>query len=543
MMAIAFYTLQSDGQATKSVSGNISSEWWTSAPQTNIGSFYQVRATITDNRVTTGTINGIFDTWVTISQNLTWSVDSVTTFEGIVVTFQLRKLLETAILDTATITIGRLLIPVQQQFVWLMGEGDLNRYRYFSASRAVLSSAISLMPGDTISFTWISSANTGNGDYILSSSLAAPNQSFIRSNGTSIFEIQGFTVTVDGVPKINGEAIPSSTVSIERFAFVCTATVATDIQFFNSDNVVTPNSRGQNPIYNLVINNGTVFSFPMQTFGATFDADTGGSGITIQFTDTFNSIRWRNQPFLDSTGISNISLAPSDTFVGPTKINTQQPSFLVDASGFSLNYGTDSEQFNQRFISIAYQNGFTIEGAVKIDVISSGGGASTNGRGGSFIEALSGTERLWTLRFDNYANSAVEDVVPCFTLLNSNEAYRNPSDYNAGNYTLDLRGATPLVLGNIYHIMATIRPSNNTAEIWINGTSVAAGNIPPSWYGTLGVDSVLDGSRDTLVNVGAAYINLARRRCSTTIQNVQIHLQEADDALAAQQASLVNFTT
>ena len=75
-MTTATYTLTKNGLA-KGNDTVINGEWWSRSPVEvpNVGLAYEARATLIDN--TGATLTGIFDNWLVIANDLSWSAESV----------------------------------------------------------------------------------------------------------------------------------------------------------------------------------------------------------------------------------------------------------------------------------------------------------------------------------------------------------------------------------------------------------------------------------------------------------------------------------
>lgn len=100
--AEARYQLQSSGQARKytSTSGyvNISNEWLVSGTSSE----FEVKATIVSGTVTSGTIGS----WEVLSSDREWTRDrNVIGSVTVVLTIEIRRASDGAILDTATVTL------------------------------------------------------------------------------------------------------------------------------------------------------------------------------------------------------------------------------------------------------------------------------------------------------------------------------------------------------------------------------------------------------------------------------------------------------
>lgn len=106
-MGLATYTLSTNGQSTSNSGGDISDEWWTLTPEAGIGNSHMVQATIVLNQADpTSTIAGIFDQFVALSSNQTWSLDSSVQTDGISIFIQIINAFTGKVEDSATIELG-----------------------------------------------------------------------------------------------------------------------------------------------------------------------------------------------------------------------------------------------------------------------------------------------------------------------------------------------------------------------------------------------------------------------------------------------------
>lgn len=106
-MGLATYTLSADGQATSNTGGDILAEWWTLTPEVNVGAGYQVQASISQDETNPGSvIGGVFEQWVSLSEGRTWSLDSPTLSDGVLILIRIRDAFTREIKDSATIELG-----------------------------------------------------------------------------------------------------------------------------------------------------------------------------------------------------------------------------------------------------------------------------------------------------------------------------------------------------------------------------------------------------------------------------------------------------
>ena len=221
-----------------------------------------------------------------------------------------------------------------------------------------------------------------------------------------------------------------------------------------------------------------------------------------------------------------------------------QTSLRVDNSGNAIQYTADAHHIagpaDDEFI-FDYSAGFTIECAVRVDTLQT---TASFGSIGAALNSVDSPRNLWAMRFDNFDGDAA--VRPCFVL--TRDQYESPADYAGFRFIYgESRGPAALILGDTYHLLATIRPSNNTFEFWVNGSSQGSTALPALWHDDDGGDSVFGplfipttvlcvGASDQLGGFGGDGDG------STTLDNVKIHLLEADDAFAKGQAAAIDYT-
>lgn len=223
-------------------------------------------------------------------------------------------------------------------------------------------------------------------------------------------------------------------------------------------------------------------------------------------------------------------------------VEYQKPSLRFDGTGKTIRFPGSSNIYADITLPLVYQDGITIEAIVKTDSTAKGLSFDvTKGRvaAGLYSNSNISNDSLWTLRFDNFNNSSVDETTPTFGLLKRATIYSLPTNYATG-LEAEVRGNSPIALGSTHHILATIRPSDNTIELWVDGVSLGTDAIPIAWYGT-GADNVLDGSKSSLFRFGDPYLNGQFKAIDATYDEVKIHLLEADQAFADKQFSLAKI--
>jgi len=233
---------------------------------------------------------------------------------------------------------------------------------------------------------------------------------------------------------------------------------------------------------------------------------------------------------VQSTGV----LVPDPAFL-PTY---SQTSLRKDLTGTSVDFD-NANGVTIGSVSIPYSSGFTIEIMVTPETLSSSNGSLS---GGVESNTNSAVNSVFVMRFDNFDGGS---VVPTFSLLKRNSLYSNTTSHV--NNVAEVRSTTAVILGNTYHLLATIRPSNGTIEFWVNGISIGTDNITSAstWFSPNGQGNsgdLLDGILATRFSLGNCYLNGAFRSTESTKDDLRVHLLEADDQFAYDQASFANYT-
>jgi hypothetical protein len=539
-MTIVSYTLDNNGIASTSEGGIISGQWWSQSPVDGIGVFYQARATLINAQIEedTQSISGIFGQWVSLSETKTWSIDKGLKNTGaILFLIEIRSISSPEISGRAEITLGVFINNILGTYSWSL---DIPKSHYYSLSvndTFTVTNPVALPIGSVVTFKYFTSAAPGPDQPLIQSGVAASNEFFIRVGALSnSITFKNCTLKIDGISVSDQDVVFAES---EFYVIEATITASTNIEFLGFDGVSS--WANQNGVGELTVNNlSTVLFWPLDDISTSLQVEQnfGGNDIVIS---SYSGSLWRDKAFQENQSPSGIRaiLAPAGNVQTGT-VNTQSPTLRSDGLGSSVNYSLSSYQLYNR--QIPYQNGFTIESLVKIDVKSIAFPAS-QGRAGHCVQALNnaGPNTLWCMRFDNFSNSAVTDVFPVFSILKRDTIYGNSDNYPA-NMLDEVRGTDPLILGRNYHLLATIRPSDNTIEFWVDGISLGTGSIPTTWYDANGdpEKNILDGTFPTFLNVGIGYLDGLWRNGDTTNQNVNVHLLEADQAFATNQFLLNN---
>ena len=440
--------------------------------------------------------------------------------------------------------------PITGDFHWSMGEPAVNRYAFRGAAyqHARTDTAITLEVGDTVTFTYDSNGSKTETCYFIYSDSGADNVGYAGHDSSGDLILSNFTATMDGETLLAGEQIWNSSTNTDmRFHTVeLTATARTDFRHIGSlgDGDIGGSGNGGtgNIVFAMfdfvVVTDGQTYSWPMHTYNNATQAEQSGTGndVTINSHQTTRWVTVGNEPNI-GTG-EEWELRTSDPNSGDN-LSSQQESLRSDRSGSSLGFlsGVEymrvSEDSHTDVGGIEYSDGFTVECLVKYS-----GSANSDSRACGVISSFRNvsSDSLWLLGFDNFDDPTnANSVRPVFTLLGRGEIYRDFNDYST--IEGEVRSDVDAIPNEIYHLLATIRPSNDTAEFWVNGESIGSISIDPAWYGTLAIDSVIDGSRETYLNIGPRYLDGAWRGGQLScIQDIRIHLLEADQDFVDRQA-------
>jgi len=559
-MADPIYTLQTNGLAVRNDTGTISTEWWSLSPNetATIGDFYQVRATKIREEITIPvTVSGIFGEWVSLSSNQSWSINSATTnFGGVSFLIEIRDIFTNTIQASATIQLGFFDDSITGEFYYPLGDAATPlRFTYFSTAFATLDTDIPIAIGDTITFTYnANNANPFFNDVNFIESSDGVNF-FGYDGATDVAQFVGYTAVQDGVTLNNGDVMPLNTslfypVGGARLnhTVVLTATTATDVRFIGA-------ARIDQPIYDVTIaTTAQTWIYPIDS-GVTINADSNGSGNNLNVS---SGLFWNDAPIMLNQGTDTTNTAPYFTINTPQfnhtadNFNYGAPTLRKDGSGNSLDTDGNTHTFGASVgggLFLTYANGFTVEAIVKFNGVAS----TANGDMCGVVRSNSNssTTALWLLGFDDFDGSAAGSgtVVPTFSVLGRNVIYDRSA--NQSNNVADIRGAAA-VIGNTYHLLGTIRPSNNSFEFWINGVSQGSVTVSQvvmdAWFFGSGVEfgsqDIKNGVFRTIIEIGAGFLTGAfRSGQDSNLQDFKISLLEADDTFAANQAATANFTT
>jgi hypothetical protein len=440
-------------------------------------------------------------------------------------------------------------IEAPGNFYWPMGNAAVNRYAYRGAAyqHARTDTAVVLEVGDTVTFTYDSEGGLAAVSYFLHSSSSAENVGYAGHDANGDLILSNFTATMDGDPIAAGDPIYNSNITTDmKFHTISlTATARTDFRHIGSMGDGDLGASG-NPgtgiiIFALfdffVVTASQTYSWPMHTYNNALQAEANGTGNNVTINNHMQ-IRWITVDIEENQGTGvDWDLRTSDPNSGDN-LSSRQPSLRTDGTGYSLGFLAGAEYM--RALSegwttagdLPYEDGFTIEVLCRYK-----GSANSDSRACGIVNSFNNTaaSSLWLIGFDNFDDATnANSVRPCFTILGRSTIYADFNNYST--IEAEVRDSTDAVVDKIYHLVGTIKPSNDTIEFWVNGVSIGTAVIDPAWYGSLGSDSVLDGSRSTVLHVGPRFLNGAWRIDQLSeIQDVKIHLLEANQAFVDRQ--------
>ena len=360
-------------------------------------------------------------------------------------------------------------------------------------------------------------------------------------DNSDLADFSGFTLTVNGSPVSIGGELPNGNSFYSfngRYEFhevVLTATSNTDVYYVSGDS--TANASPQMFIQNLeIVTQSRTYFYAMDSDGNTIQTDSNGSGNDLNLS---SSIFWNEQNVMRNTGENELDVVlATDSFNSATQPLFGQSSLRSDNTGNSVTFNsTRYLRDSTDTIPIRYDSGFTGEMLFRLDSFSSRGSINGNACGALSSFRNVSVSTLWTMRCDNWNDpSETSNVYPCFSLLQRNSLYSTALNFS--NNEADVRSSVPAVSGRVYHFIFTIRPSNNTIELWVDGVSVGSQNFDSNWFIGNGTapQNLLDASQETFLNIGPCYVDGAwRGNQGSGVQDLRIHLLEADQSFATQQ--------
>ena len=555
-MADPIFTLQADGLAVRSDNGTVLSEWWSksSTPTTGLGSGYQARATITTQRLDGATATGVYGAWASLVVGQAWGLDSDGQEKGgLEFLLEIRRSSDLAIQASATITLGDLVGILDGDFYFPLGEASRDfRFTYSGSITGTLASDISIGIGDTVTFTYQATQPLSSNDNFIESSTGT---NFFGSGSVDAeVNMTGYTATINGNAVVNGDPLPTAKQDnypvggLRLFhTVVLTATTATNVRFIGAAGMAAPISNVT------IVTVGQTYIYPIDSTTVT-NEDSNGSGNDLTLSS--NSF-WIEDPIMYNFGSNLVDIpyiyldSANYNGLSAATITYNAASLRVDGSGGSIDIGTSSRWMGTSIENplVPYANGFTIECIARFNANIIRGTGLTCGVI-SCTDNSAGTD-LWVLGFDDYDGTASGSgtVVPNFSMVARNGSYDRSAD--ALTSIVDLRGGTAVTATNIYHLMATIRQSNNSVEFWVNGVSVDTASISQGvmdgWlfgaFAEFGAQDIKNGIYGTRLNIGPRFADGAWRGGQDShIQDLKIHLLEADQTFATRQAATANIT-
>lgn len=423
---------------------------------------------------------------------------------------------------------------VNPDFHYPLGGDALNRYKSAGSTRyATLSTPITLAIGDSVEFTYDATGPMTASRFFIYSSSGASNVGYFGagSGAHGNAQLSSFTCTMNGVAVTAGDDLIDNNPTqfpVKGYLpvrIVLTATAETDIEYILANN--SGASIQAMNFYNLkVVTVAQTYNWPMATIGSATQAEADADPINVVFTAN-DPAYWSTWPFVDNSGTSSIvQHLTSNDVAGGDKL-TQEDSLRADSTGNSTGFTSAEYYITRGDQGIPYASGFVIDCLVKYNGHYNGG--TTHGRGCGVVQALSTTSinSLWAMRFDNFDDPTDSDVYPTFTIVARDALYHQATAHYS-TIVAEIRSSTAAVIGTTYRLTGFI--GDEISQFWINGVSVGTAAIASTWYDAGGdpAKDVLDGSQDTVLNIGPCVLNGSwRTGQDTEIQDVKIYLLEA----------------
>ena len=428
-------------------------------------------------------------------------------------------------------------------YYWPLGEGPLHRY-YVSNQPKVFATELAVVAGSTLSFSFGFLTSLTANKVLLHSAAGEVNEVKVEMS-SSVIVFTGCTVVLDGVSLTSGVDFITSANDAGEDGYrgpngfiVITSTVTSNIEFIGGDNARVVANLWLEPFWNVTYSGPDgEYHWDVNTDQTALQPE-DGSGPDIEFEGANQVNSWSDMVMAEP---HEEAIQKRLVFTTLGDVAGQAASLRSDGAGNSMQYDSTVYHHNSSGYNIRYDSGFTVECIAKIDSTVDQG--AVDGAIAPVIASLSNTTvtSLWTLEFNDWDDPATGLLTPVFALIDRNQLYSTAgADY--ADTQAESRGATTLVTGTTYHLLGTIRYSDNTMELWVNGVSQGSVAIPDGvlWFtpGPVG-DDIANGTRSTLIHVGARFFDGAWRGGDSTIQDVKVHLLEADDAFAVRQASVL----
>jgi len=422
--------------------------------------------------------------------------------------------------------------PAVGDYHWPLS--DLPNKTYFepgSQYYRTLQTPVALPVGSTIQITYRTNGTAFN-DTFFSSSLGATNQFYVKTNpqGNELI-FSGCTVEINGAPV--GQL--ANTFYSGFVTLIATITAPTDIEFISWDGTGTNEANTHFYLFDLIVND-TADTYQWELVGNNQTDPELNFGTNSNTLSLYTVALARDYGWAKSSGV--LSVEDGEPILNPSNnslndLDVRGPSLRDDGAGYSVNFLNTANM--RRDMNIAYNQGFTIECINRIGSFQNSGSWDV----GNVINAAHNlfSDNLWVMRWDDFDNGT--NLRAVFTLVKRNTLYSSGNDHPA-NVEAEVRSTNIFPTGtNAYHFLATIRPSNNTIELWIDGVSQGIASFTNEWLwgegGQGGVSDLLTGNKATAFSPGAGYLDGAWRAGNTYLQDIRIHLLEADENFAQKQ--------
>lgn len=427
-------------------------------------------------------------------------------------------------------------LPEVGDIYWSLDQPAGYLYRN-SGSDFELTTPVSLSTGDKVKFNVYTTEWINVTEPLVANETGAENNFNIKAGLNGEITFEGCSVSVNGKSVVNGEA--QVFLFADVYEIEATINTTTNIKWLYYDGVSIRASLVY--IDSLEVQSGNDnYSWPLNTrLQNQPESNIGSNDIII---NSYSAAWWTDKAWNANEAKQSLSGVADAVYPGiatPDNIVAGGSSLKNDDSGSSFDFNSLGQVRCGAFWS--YQDGFTIEFLMRADAVQLASPA-TQGQMALGINALNNlfANTLWCVRWDDFANAG-GGLKPCFSILKRDSLYSVETD-NPEDVEAEVRGSENLVIGRVYHMLATFRPSDNSFELWVDGVSIGSDSIPAAWWddGGQATRNLLDGSDDTIIDLGIGYIDGAWRSGNTAMQDIRIHFKEADDSFAQAQAVAAN---
>lgn len=440
-------------------------------------------------------------------------------------------------------------------FYWPLSEAADFYYLFAFGDYGTVTTPISLAIGDTIEFEYLPVANSGSGNLIMVTSddgLATFGYGADPTQQIPVVGLVGFTATLNGNSVVNGDHLPNNRNNdlnqVGRWRWqrvVLTATAATNFHRFCADTAgANPAEAGFRDLTVTTVGQTYKWSLINEAFGGSQPEDLADANDIV--ITSFSTSGWYEAALHDNAANPDSTevFVPFTHSFDEEAIFYQRPSLRTDGQGFSKDVTNITERFIGDFNSglrIPYEDGFTYETLIKYQTLITP--HSTRGAGFDLTRCFG----LWAFQFDNWDSGSLltDPITPHLVLIKRGGFVYNDAR-DPTHVEVDIRGSVIPSLSDIIHVMFTLRTSDNTAEMWIDGVSQGTVSIPVNWWDNGAPGGVEDIKTPTATQGDSvlrfAYTGGAGLDRVTDMQDIRIHLLEADQAFADQQFAALSGT-